>query len=154
MRQFRFRAAGALDLRKKLEDDARLVLTRAQNAAAMADAGLVTARAELEDAGVRLVSVQTTGAPVWLIDWHRSWILKRSRDADVCRQRAAAAHAIVAQATAILREAHKKRRVLERLRDRLATRYARDVERQELAQMNELATMRYLIARDERKEQP
>jgi hypothetical protein len=39
------------------------------------------------------------------------------------------------------------------LREKLAARHARDVERQELADMNELATMRFLIAASERKEQ-
>ncbi|MGE3508783.1 MAG: flagellar export protein FliJ [Vicinamibacterales bacterium] len=153
MRPFRFRAEGALELRRKREDDARLVLTRAQNVAAVAETSVVSARAALDDAGSRLSSIQTQGAPIWLIDWHRSWILKRTRELDTCRQRAATAHAVVAQATGVLNDAHKKRRVLERLRDRLAARHAREADRQELAQMNELATMRYLMARRDIKEQ-
>lgn len=153
MRPFRFRAESALDLRKKHEDDARQVLARAQNVAAMADAKLEDARAQVTRASVELVTVQTQGAPAWLINWHRSWILKRSRDADACQQQAVTAHGVVTQATLLLREAHKKRRVLERLRDRLATRHARAVERHELAEMNELATMRFLVTQREQKEQ-
>lgn len=153
MRPFRFRAESALELRRKLEDDARTILARAQNAAAMAEARLATARAATADAGAHLIAVQTQGAPIWLIDWHRSWILKKSREADACQHQAAAAHTVVARATQTLHEAHKKRRVLERLKERLAARHAREADRQELAQMNELATMRYLIAAGERKEQ-
>lgn len=153
MRPFRFRAESALDLRRKHEDDARTLLARAQNAAALAEARLVTARTAVSEASARLIAVQTEGAPIWLIDWHRSWILKQSRDADRCQQHATSANGVVSQATQALHEAHKKRRVLERLRERLAARHAREAERQDLAQMNELATMRYLIAAGERKEQ-
>lgn len=154
MKAFRFRAASALELRKRHEDTARLVLTRAQNVASVADQRLAVARTSLDDARAQLLAVQSAGAPAWLIGWHRSWIVQRSRDVDTCEQHAATAQSMVAKASAVLREAHKKRRVLERLRDRLAARHARVVEQQELAHMNELATMRYLIARAEYKEQP
>ena len=154
MRPFSFRAERALELRKKHEDDARLVLTRAQNVAAMADAKLETAQAGVARARQELVKIQTEGSPIWRIDWHRSWILKGTRDTETCRQQSQAAHAVVTQATQALSEAHRKRRVLERLRDRLAARHAHAMERHELAEMNELATMRFLIAQREQKEQP
>lgn len=153
MRPFRFRAASALDLRKRHEEAAQLMLTRAQNAAALADRKLVTARAALDHASTQLAVAQREGAPGWLIGWHRSWILRQSRDVDVCHQHVATAQSIVAKATEVLREAHKKRRVLERLRDRLAARHARALQAEELAHMNELATMRFLTARAEHKEQ-
>lgn len=153
MRPFRFRAVRALELRQRLEDDARLMLTRAQNAVTLADRRLAAARAALDEAGAQFADAQQQGAPGWLIRWHQSWILRQSREVDVCRQHAATAQGIVAKATAVLREAHKKRRALERLRDRLAERHARESERQELAHMNELATVRYLIAGIQQKEQ-
>lgn len=152
MRPFRFRAESALTLRRQHEDQARTLATRAQNAAAVADEALATARTCVDHASAALVAVQTHGAPIWLIDWHRSWIVKQSRDADACHTRAMTAHEVAAKAAEVLREAHRKRRVLERLRDRLRVRHAREVDRLELAQMNELATMRYLIAQDEHKE--
>lgn len=154
MRPFRFRAESALDLRRQREDQARQLLTRAQNAAAVADAARDAARARVAEASATLVAVQTQGAPIWLIDWHRSWILKQSREAAACHAQATSAHDAAATAADVLREAHKKRRVLERLRDRLRARHAREADRQELAHMNELATMRYHIAQDERKDQP
>lgn len=155
MRAFRFRAAGALDLRKKQEDDARVVLTRAQNVAAAADARLAGAEHASAEARARFAALQQQGATGWLIQWHRSWILRQARQVDACRQQSATAHAMVRQAAVIVQQAHRQRRVLERLRDRLAARHARAMEREELAQMNELATMRFLIARAaERKESP
>lgn len=153
MRPFRFRAEGALDLRRRHEDAARLVVSRAQNAAALADAKLREAQSCLDDASASLVRVQSQGTSIWMIDWHRSWILRQAREVNVCRTQVEAASQELARATVALHEAHRKRRVLERLRDRLQARHARAAERQELAQMNELATMRYLIARGERKEQ-
>lgn len=153
MRPFRFRAATALDFRKRLEDDARAMLTRAQNAASVADSRLLSVQNQLENAQAQLISIQQQSSPIWLIHWHRSWILRRAQEVGSCRQEVALAHAVVAKATEVLREAHKKRRALERLRDRLAARHAREMERQELADMNELATMRYLVARGESKEQ-
>ena len=153
MRPFRFRAASALDLRKKHEDDARQALARAQNAAAVADAALAADRQRVAEAAGQLAQVQSLGAQAWLIGWHRSWILKQARDADASRRQAAAAASAVGAASDVVREAYKTRRVLERLRDRLAARHARETERQDLNQMNELAGMRYLAAAGERREQ-
>lgn len=153
MRPFRFRAASALDLRKKQEDDARLALGRAQNTAAVAASRLETARAHAETAGVQFVTLQEEGAQAWLISWHRSWIAQQARVVESRRRELAQATAAVTTALEIVREAHKQRRVLERLRDRLAARHARALERYELNQMNELAGLRYLTAAAERKEQ-
>ena len=152
MRPFRFRAASALDLRKKQEDEARLALGRAQNAAAMADAQLQTARDHAAGAGARLVALQEEGAPAWLIGWHRSWIVQQTRVVET-RRDVVMATAAVTEAGEIVRTAFRQRRVLERLRDRLAARHARAMERHELNQMNELAGLRYLAAAAERKEQ-
>ena len=153
MRPFRFRAASALELRKKQEDQARLALGHAQKVAALTAARLETALGQVAESGVRLAGVQAQGAPAWLIGWHRSWIVKQSRDVDVCRREAGIAAAAAAQAGDVVREAHKKRRVLERLRERLSARHAREIERQDLQHMNELAGLRYLIGAAERKEQ-
>jgi hypothetical protein len=97
--------------------------------------------------------VQRQGAAAWLLGWHRSWIVRKSEEADVSRRDVAVAASMVAQAEATLRDAHKERRVLERLQDRLAARYARDLVRLELKEMNELAGTRYATAAAERKEQ-
>jgi flagellar FliJ protein len=153
VRPFRFRAARVLELRQQREDDARVTLVKAQHAASSAE-GRVRAAEEEADGAVRaLDATQRRGAPAWLIGWHRSWIARTTEEADLSRREAAVAAARVAQAEAALREAHKERRVLERLRDRLAARHARELARFEMNQMNELAGRRYQAAATDRKEQ-
>lgn len=153
MRPFRFRAASVLDLRKKHEDEARIALGRAQNAAALAESQLQMARHHAEGAVARLVALQEEGAPAWLIGWHRSWIAQQWRVVEVRSRDVALATAAVTKAGDAVRDAHRQRRILERLRDRLAARHARAVDRHELNQMNELAGLRYSAAASERKEQ-
>ncbi|MGE0447905.1 MAG: flagellar FliJ family protein [Vicinamibacterales bacterium] len=154
MRPFRFRAASVLELRQKQEDAARVVLVRAQNAAALAESRFETARAQAADAQARLVALQAQATPAWMISWHRSWIVRQAQAVDACRTDVVAAIAAVARAVDTVREAQRKRRVLERLRDRQAARHARAVARHELNEMNELAGLRYLARAAERKEQP
>lgn len=153
MKAFRFRAASALDLRKKQEDDARLRERHAQNAASVAASAAETARVRLAAAQAALAAVQAQGTPAWLIGWHRSWIVRQSNAAETTRREADKAAAAAAHAAEVTRDAYKKRRVLERLRDRLAARHARDVERVELNEMNERAGVRYLAALADQKEQ-
>ena len=153
MRPFRFRAARALDLRKQREDDARVALVKAQHAASSAEMRVRATMDQVSVARRELDDVQRQGAPAWRLAWHRSWIVKKTEEVDVSRQDAAAAASTVAQAEAALREAHKEKRVLERLQTRLAARHARDLARFELNEMNDLAGTRYAAAAAERKEQ-
>jgi flagellar export protein FliJ len=153
MGPFRFRAASALDLRKRQEDLARQALVRAQNAASLAEAACDMARRHADEARARLVALQEQGAPAWLIGWHRSWIVQQGRELEARRHTVALATATLRTAQETVRGAHVTRRVLERLRDRLARRHAQAAERYELTQMNELAGQRYLTAAAARKEQ-
>lgn len=153
MKPFRFRAASALDLRKRQEDEARAREHHAQKVASVAASAAENARLRVAAAQAGLAAVQSTSAPAWLIGWHRSWIATQTKAADAARREADKAALAAAHAAEITREAFKKRRVLERLRDRLAARHARDAERLDLSQMNELAGMRYLAAIADQKEQ-
>ncbi len=152
MRAFHFKAAKALELRRRREEDATLALVKAQHLASSADVRLRAAQDSAVGAAQRLDEVQREGAPAWLLGWHRSWIVRKTEEADVSRRDAAVAAAKVAVAEGTLREAHKQRRVLERLQDRLAERHAREGVRLELKDMNELASTRYAAAAADRKE--
>lgn len=152
MRTFRFKAARVLDLRRKREDDARHAVVKAQHLASSAEVRLRAAQDSVAEAAQQLEAIQRQGAPAWLIGWHRSWIVRKTEDADVSRRDVAVAASRVAQAEAALRDAHKDRRALERLQDRLAARHARELARFELKTMNELAGIRYMTAAAERKE--
>jgi flagellar hook capping protein FlgD len=150
--EFRFRAAAALELRQKQEDEARIDLLRAESALQEAE---VRVRAS-DDAVVRegdaYVALERQGAPAWLIAWHRSWMTKQRLDRDSCRRNAAALAATAQRIAGRVQELHKKRRVLERLRDRNWRAHRLAVDRHDLAKMNELAGLRFTTQREHPKE--
>src|SRR5690349_15150998 len=143
MRPFRFRAAAALDFTRKQEDDARTALTRAEIAHTEAEARLRTIGDSARQAEEALVGAQRAGASGWLIGWHRSWIARQHADADAQRQHVAACTDAVARATAVVRDAHRRRRTLERFRDRAWRRYQTEATRHDARQMDALAGSRH-----------
>jgi flagellar export protein FliJ len=141
---FRFRAAGALDFRRKQEDEARVVFARAEAVEREAAVRLGHAEESVKVEGERLEAVQRAGATAGLINWHRGWIANRRVDADACRRvRETAAEALEREALA-LREAYRRRRTLERLRERTLRKYELDVKREDTRSMNELAGLRHV----------
>jgi len=143
VRAFRFRAAGVLELRRKQEDDAKAALAHAENARREADARVGDAESRVAEAMLALAAVQRPGAPGWLLGWHRSWISRQGLEADARRREASAAREATGRAEVALREAHKKRRVLERLHDRLARKHLLEMGRLDLREMNALAGVRF-----------
>jgi flagellar export protein FliJ len=144
MRPFRFRALAALELRRKQEDDARSALGEAERALRVAETQLQSALDTAGQANQQLSLAQTHGATGALIGWHRSWILSCRLVADERRARVADAAAAVEQRAQVVRDAHRKRRTLERFRDRAWRKYQADAGREEQRDMNGLAGMRYL----------
>jgi flagellar export protein FliJ len=144
MKPFRFRAATILDLRRREEDEARAVFARASAAEHTAAEHLegISARAEQGRANTRELYQGT--APAWLVGWHQSWMFKQRLELDARRRELTAASAVVAQANTALRTAFRRRRVLERLRERALHRYTVESERQETREMNLLAGLRHL----------
>ncbi|MGC4085795.1 MAG: hypothetical protein QM736_27630 [Vicinamibacterales bacterium] len=144
MATFKFRAAAALDLRRKQEDAARLDVARAEIAVNAARDRARDARQQVDDERRRLVDLQSSGAESWRVQWHRAWIDKQRTEASVRDREVADRSAEAAAAAQIAREAMKKRRVLERLRDRSWHRYKKVVHDQHVRDMNELATLRFV----------
>jgi flagellar export protein FliJ len=144
MQPFRFRAAGALDLWRKQEDEARSVLARAEAAEREAAARVGGAEEAVQVEGARLEALQREGATAWLMSWHRSWIVKQRLDVQTCRRDREAAAQVMAHAAIALRHAYRRRRTLERLRDRTLRKYDLEVKRQDTIAMNELAGLRYV----------
>lgn len=144
MATFRFRAAAALDLRRKQEDAARLEVARAEMAVMAANERSREARSRVTDEGDRLVHLQQDGAESWRVQWHRAWIDRQRTDAEARAAELKARAQEAAQAAQVAREAMKKRRVLERLRDRAWHRYQRVQHEQHVKDMNELATLRFV----------
>ncbi len=144
MRAFRFRAQAALDLRLTQEEQALRALANAQNAAERARARTDAALGGVSDANQRFQSAQHDGASGWQISWHRSWIAKQRLEVDARRREAAISAVAVDRAAASVRDTHRTRRTLERLRDRSRRTYDREAGRQDTREMNMLAGLRYV----------
>jgi flagellar biosynthesis chaperone FliJ len=141
---FKFRAAAALDVRRKEEDAARILVAKAESAVVAAQARLREAEVAVADERRTLADMQRQGSEAWRLQWHRTWIEKQrgvalDRAAEVAARRTDAGKAALAA-----KEAVKKRRVLERLRDRALHRHQRAEHERHLREMNELATLRFV----------
>ena len=144
MRAFRFRAQAALDLRLKQEDQALRALASAQNAAERAHARTDAALSGASTAGQQFQAAQHEGTNGWTLGWHRSWIAKQRLEVDARQREAAISAVAVDRAAASVRDTHRTRRTLERLRDRSRRTYDRDTGRQDTREMNMLAGLRFV----------
>ena len=144
MRPFRFRAEAALDLRRKAEDEAREANAQAEHAwrEAKAQAGALREAARAADAAFEIAGRE--GANGGLIGWHRSWIVRRRLEAEAQDRQAAISAVALERAAASMHDAHRRRRMLERLRERGWRQYGLNALRHELREMNLLAGLRYL----------
>jgi len=141
---FRFRAAAALDVRRREEDAAHLASANAELAASAAAQRSCVAREKVAHEARRLIDTQQAGTEAWRVQWHRAWIDTQRRDAELRAGEHAERAAEAARAVQGARDAMKRRRVLERLRDRSWRKYQRTVHEQHVRDMNELATLRFV----------
>jgi hypothetical protein len=141
---FRFRAAAALDIRRKQEDAARLAAAQAELAREAAEQVADDARDAVRVDRERLVGAQSAGVEAWRVQWHRVWIERQRREADARATDAKSRAAEAAVAQQAVQDAFKRRRVLERLRDRASRKHRRAVDQQHVREMNELATLRFV----------
>ncbi len=141
---FRFRAAAALDMRRTQEDAARVALAVAEHALSAATQTARDAAERVSDEGRKLVDAQREGTEAWRVQWHRAWIERQRSDAAARARDVSARSSDAVAAAAVAGEAMKKRRVLERLRDRSWHRFQKDEHDQHVRDMNELATLRFV----------
>ena len=151
MQKFRFRAAAALEMRRRAEDRAREILAQATAAREKAQARATEAGVAVDRAGSSFIDHQRTGLERSQIDWHRSWITRLQIEADASRRHAAVSAATAERAAASVAHAFLRRRALEKLRDRAHARYQRDVALEETREMNELAAVRFAAQMEEAK---
>jgi flagellar export protein FliJ len=144
MRAFRFRAAAALDLRRKEEESARLRFAKAQADLHHAQQRVADADHAAMEAAAHLATAHAAGTEAWRLSWHQSWIRKQRLEADACRRTVAVSATIAERAAASVSIAHQKRRVLERLRERALERHRQAADRHATNEMNELANLRFL----------
>lgn len=140
---FRFRAAAALEMRRRAEDAAAAVLARKEaETRAVEDALAMSERARL-DALATAAGQAAQGIDAVALEWHRNWIVRlqaavAAGHEDVCRARDAAN-----EARRQWQVARQRRLALERLRDRAVARHRAEEHRREAAMIDEAARMKF-----------
>ena len=153
MPEFRFRAAAALELRRRQERSAAAVVARAEAALREIRARAGRAQLDRERAQSGLVAVQCRGTDIATLTWHRNWIVRMTDTAarlalDVDR------HAqVVAAAEQAWRDARRRHLALERMRERAWVRHQQAEHREELKRLDELARVRHILGGDANESQ-
>jgi len=147
MARFIFRAAAALDLRRRQDEEAQRALAAAETRRRSAASALDAARQRLADTLAEATEIERHPGDVTARVWHRNWIVGLRLQVDRCAHTLSHHEQNVRQAALEAREAHRKREALERLHDR-ARRAWQDAERRaEQKVIDELAGTRFLRAR-------
>lgn len=144
MPRFRFKAAAALDLRRKQEDEAGAALARIE--AVLRQIAADREEAERVRIAAMTAAAEATrrGTDVGALEWHRNWIVRLAANVtrlhlDLDRQRQ-----VLAAAEQVWREARRKRLALERMRERARLRFDAHEAQVEMKTIDELARLRYL----------
>jgi len=143
--RFRFRAAAALDLRLKQERDAEATYSRAEAAFRRVKAHREDVHRTRLEALQAELELQQRGADGTALTWHRTWIEGLVATAARLGHELEARAEVVAHAKRAWLEARRKRRTLERMRDRAWQRFRREQDRQERIVLDELARLRFLM---------
>jgi flagellar export protein FliJ len=143
MKNFRFRAAAVLELRREQFHAAQAELARIRNHRDDAANRVCEAESAVSLAERGLCQALAAGGTAGVFERHRNWIFRQRAGADSCRRRLVEWQAAFDRAVADLRESHRQVQVLERLRDRMKRQYDLESRRLELVEVNELAIMRF-----------
>jgi flagellar export protein FliJ len=142
---FKFRAAAALELRRREEDAAAGVL-------AAAEAALVSARARAEQAEhdrhhaqAEQQAAERRGINGGSHSWYRNWVTRLGAAVDQAHQEARRRAEAARVAEAAWYEARRKRLALERMRDRALSRFRAEERRAEMKVIDELARLRFVL---------
>ena len=143
MRPFKFRAAAALDMRRKAEDAAALELARKDASFRQIEASLQSAEHARENALADQHSQSQKGIDIATLFWHRNWIVRLQATVVDLRADVNTAQQAVLVARQAWQLAKRRRLSLERLRDRAQARHRADEQREELKVIDELARVRF-----------
>jgi flagellar export protein FliJ len=145
MAKFIFRADAALNMRRKKEDEARLIMVDAQRRAQLAEEELQRAQQRVIDATRRAAEEEAQATDPVLAIWYRNWIKKQQRDvargAQVLDGRRAEVHA----AEQRVMEAHRAVRALEKLKEKALDRYTHEARKTEQKEIDLLGVMQYAM---------
>lgn len=146
MAAFRFRAAAALELRRTQETNAQAALAREEaRFRELREARLALGRTQAQARSGEL-SRERAGTDGTTLSWHRTWMIQLTASAERLEAQVEAQARVVAEARRAWVEARKRRRALERMRERMWNRFRDDEDRRERRDLDELARLRFVMA--------
>jgi flagellar export protein FliJ len=147
VKAFRFRAARVLEWRTAAADAARSAFVRARESARETEARVEAADARCSAAAQALRAELASPIDVETIGRHRSWIDHQRAAVAACQQFHDERVAAAAVAADALRDAKRRVKVLERLRERALRRHTAAVQRQEMQRLDEFAVQQFVRGR-------
>lgn len=147
MKPFVFRAQPALDLRRREEEAALRVLAEAERREQAADAVVAAARDALERGLAQGRDEDARPGELTLKLWHRNWIVGQHRVVDRAVREQGARRQEREAAAALALVAQRKRKALERLRERAEAAWQRADAREAQIAIDELAGVRFVRSR-------
>ena len=145
MAAFRFRPQAALDLRRREEEAAALVVAESRVASDRAAAAHAGAQAAFDAGFAQAAAADAAGGSVTASVWHRNWIRSLRRELVRTEAHAEDRRVQLEAAEQVLVAARERVKALERLKERAVAAHQERERREEQRAMNELATLRFAI---------
>jgi flagellar export protein FliJ len=144
MRQFRFRAEAALQLRRREHDQALVHLARMQTALVAAEHAVADALNAMRAAAESLADAMGAPAGNVPLEWYRSWRVRCAAEHDVLVRRRVEHEAEVERAARAVMVTHKRVRSLELLHDNALAAWHREAAAEDRKTMDALAGSRFI----------
>ena len=145
MATFVFRPQPALDLRKRQEEAAQLVVAEARAISDRAAQLFADAQAAFEAGSARAAALDAAGGSITDVIWHRNWIRALRRELVRTEANAEDRRVQLEAAEQALVTARERVKALERLKERAVAAHQERERREEQRAMNDLATLRFAI---------
>jgi flagellar protein FliJ len=146
MATFHFRPQPALDLRRRDEEAAQLVVAEARAISDRAAQAFADAQAAFDAGSARAAALDAAGGSITDVIWHRNWIRSLRRELARTEANAEDRRVQLEAAEQALVAARERVKVLERLKQRALEAHQARERREEQKAMDELATLRFAIA--------
>lgn len=145
MARFVFRVQAALDLRRRQEDDAKQALAAAETRKLEAERRCDETRRAIEQTLTRGREAEERAGDMTLRLWYRNWITAQRLELERREQVVVQRDADVREAVTRAQEAYRKRRMLERLRERAQATFLADERREEQKMFDDLGSLRFAV---------
>ena len=145
MARFIFRPQPALDLRRREEDAAQLVVAEARAISERAAQAHVAAQAAFDEGTARATALDAAGGSITDVIWHRNWIRALRRELVRTEANAEDRRVQLEAAEQALVTARERVKVLERLKERAIEAHQERERVEEQRAMDDLATLRFAL---------